>query len=410
LTRRLVRGLAAPLVLACGLAFGGPASLSAREALEDYDAACRAIEADYAFLAERRAGWTRARAAGRARAAATRTPEALAAVIESTLGALRDDQVSVRSGPLTPSRRVPAETDLWGEWREGRAVITAVRPSSAADVAGLRPGLEVRWVQGVPVERIVRERLGGHVGSGDERDWALRHVLAGPRTGSYRIGIREGAATKPVEVVRTEAAPGNAAPVLSRRVSETRDVGYLRLSRAPGDEALVAAFDAALKPLQDTRGLLLDLRDFPAEGSDEVARALLGRFLEKPVRWQVREPRRGPAVEDVAQPRGPFAYRAPVVVLVDRWTAGAAESLATALAQHAGATLVGTATAGYRGVVRTFSLPRSGVVIAFPAERVLTAAGRPREALRPAVPVDLAAPSGGPGDPILYQGLKRFEK
>ena len=30
--------------------------------------------------------------------------------------------------------------------------------------------------------------------------------------------------------------------------------------------------------------------------------------------------------------------------------------------------------------------------------------------LRPAIGVDLAAPSGGPGDPILYQALKLLEK
>jgi hypothetical protein len=35
--------------------------------------------------------------------------------------------------------------------------------------------------------------------------------------------------------------------------------------------------------------------------------------------------------------------------------------------------------------------------------------GTPREALRPSVEVDLAAPSGGPGDPILYQALKLLE-
>jgi hypothetical protein len=35
--------------------------------------------------------------------------------------------------------------------------------------------------------------------------------------------------------------------------------------------------------------------------------------------------------------------------------------------------------------------------------------GTAREAVRPTLAVDLAAPSGGPGDPILYQGLKFLE-
>ncbi|HRE14717.1 MAG TPA: hypothetical protein PLD37_11030 [Usitatibacteraceae bacterium] len=54
-------------------------------------------------------------------------------------------------------------------------------------------------------------------------------------------------------------------------------------------------------------------------------------------------------------------------------------------------------------------LPASGIALRFPAARVFHLNGTPREAVRPALPVDLAAPSGGPGDPILYQGLKFLE-
>jgi hypothetical protein len=44
--------------------------------------------------------------------------------------------------------------------------------------------------------------------------------------------------------------------------------------------------------------------------------------------------------------------------------------------------------------------------VRFPVERTLLDDGRPRESLRPQVLVDMAQPSGGPGDPILYQALK----
>jgi hypothetical protein len=49
-------------------------------------------------------------------------------------------------------------------------------------------------------------------------------------------------------------------------------------------------------------------------------------------------------------------------------------------------------------------------VVRFPGERTLLPDGTPREALLAQVPVDLAAPPGGPGDPILYPALKRREK
>jgi len=108
-------------------------------------------------------------------------------------------------------------------------------------------------------------------------------------------------------------------------------------------------------------------------------------------------------------PRGPFIYNGPVAVLVDRWTAGEGESLAVGLAAVTRATLVGTPMAGLRGDLREVRLPDSGLVAHFPGTRVAQLDGSPREAARPGVAVDLAAPSGGPGDPILYQGLKLLE-
>jgi len=49
-------------------------------------------------------------------------------------------------------------------------------------------------------------------------------------------------------------------------------------------------------------------------------------------------------------------------------------------------------------------------LLRYPAERTFTVAGEPREAIAPAIPVDLAAPAGGPGDPILYRALKLLER
>ena len=55
-------------------------------------------------------------------------------------------------------------------------------------------------------------------------------------------------------------------------------------------------------------------------------------------------------------------------------------------------------------------LPQSGIVARFPAERAFHVNGTSRERIRPAIEVNLAAPSGGPGDPILYQALKLTER
>ena len=134
---------------------------------------------------------------------------------------------------------------------------------------------------------------------------------------------------------------------------------------------------------------------------------LLDALLGKPALWW--SPGSPGESQSILARFAAAAYRAPIAVLVDRWTAGEGEALAAGLRFAASARLVGTPMAGLRGELREATLPHSGIVVAFPGGKSLLPGGAPRESLRPDVPVDLAAPRGGPGDPILYQALKLLE-
>jgi carboxyl-terminal processing protease len=137
--------------------------------------------------------------------------------------------------------------------------------------------------------------------------------------------------------------------------------------------------------------------------------AVLARFALAGGPWQVRIARDGRRMEDRV-PAAQGARGVPLVVLVDRWTHGDAESLAMGLRAIAGATLIGTPMAQLHGVTATVRLPHSGVVLRLPVERALAPDATPREAIAPDIAVDLARPSGGPGDPILYRALKHLER
>jgi carboxyl-terminal processing protease len=268
-------------------------------------------------------------------------------------------------------------------------------------MAGIRPGHVVRSVGDVPIQRAVRDRLGASdAASPTARDWALQHALAGPRAGAFRIETAEARGPRAYEIARSATPPANGPALVARRVGEARDVGYLRLKAPLDDAAVPTQFDGAMAYLAGTRGLILDLREATGPFRDSArARAtllaILNRFVAKPAPWQARESRAGERVVDFATPHA-TPHTAPLVVLVDRWTAGAR--------------LVGTRMAGLRGELREARLPRSRITLRFPAEKAFRPDGTPRESVVPDVFVDLAAPKGGPGDPILYQGLKLFEK
>ena len=384
------------------------AQSAARPYAQDFDQLWRALDQDYAYL-ERPAPWKRAREHWRARAAAATTRAQFVATLEATLAELRDEHITLSEHNADSPRPVPAATDIWAQWVDGAALVTAVRAGSVADVAGMHPGIKVSSVQGVEIGRAVRDRLGRGSSGARERDWALRSLLAGPWTGVYHVEVQSPSGTKRLELERTEAPHANGVPLLARRIGEDRDLGYIRFKDDLNDAGLVAHFDAALAYLKDTRAMILDLRETQSGGHPEVARAILGRFIEKEAPWKAHAARGQAAVEENAAPRGPFAYKAPLVVLVDRWTAGEGEALAVGLESAAGATLLGTAMAGLRGESREVVLRNTGITVRFPARRSYRVDGTPREAVRPTVLVDLERPSGGPGDPILYQALKYFE-
>jgi carboxyl-terminal processing protease len=402
-----VRGWLLAGLFAAASAFAQPAALSPVERGTDFDAMWRTLDAGYAYFDVNRPAWKRARDTWRARAVRARTRSEFAAALEGALGELHDDHVSISEPSAARRRRLPVDTDIWARWIDGAAVIEAVRAFGDADVAGLRPGHVVTKIEGIAVERAVRERLRGMSETALARDRALMQLLAGPRHGTFRLEVRD--ERRALEIERKPRAPASGPPIVARRMGDDRDVGYIHLRNAAGDAHFTRHFDAALDALAGTRALILDLRETTGPVTREVTRALLGRFVATETAWQLRAPPGGPRVADKVTPRAP-AYRAPLVVLVDRWTAGEAEALAMGLHAAAKAPLLGTPMAGLHGDLHEVRLAHSGIVVRYPGERTFLPDGTPREALRPQIAVDLAAPSGGAADPILYQALKALER
>jgi carboxyl-terminal processing protease len=375
----------------------------------DTDALWTAVRDRYAYLPDKAVNWERARQIYDAQADTVTSRRGLLGVLERLLDEIYDAHATLRTNSTHSFRIVPSGADLWAEWRNGKAIVTAVRSGFAAEQAGIHPGLSVLAINGVAIDDATSARLGAALmkSSEEARQWAVNSALAG-RHDTPRV-LRVAASDGKVSDVVVDApgrhevdAPENLPPVEWRSINGS--IGYVRLN-ALGDGRSVAAFDSALEALRETSALVIDLRNTPGGGNTSVAEPIMGRLISREEGYQRVIPRAESAYGRRVSSRGPWTYTKPIVVLVNRWTGSMGEGMAIGLDGMHRATVVGTRMAGLAGAVDDITLPCSGFRVGLPTARLSHVDGTPRERWVPPVLVDLVtAPPAV--DPILARALK----
>jgi hypothetical protein len=323
--------------------------------------------------------------------------------LETFIGYLHDHHFTLGTNTVKSYQLIPSGTDLWVKLAAGSAdaEIEAVRPQSVAWRAGLRPRMRIPKLI---YDRPIFVPAGWRAGQ-DYRLYRWQVSLAGTHEPPRRITACKQSDCREYVMGVTEPAVADGI-VSDRRID---DIGYLRIENSLGDMATIAAFDAALEKLSSARALILDLRNTPSGGSTDVAEPIMGRFIAKESPYQrVFVPGPGKSFEKdswlkTVAPRGETIVM-PMVVLVDRWTGSMGEGMAIGFDALGRAEVVGTRMAGLLGGIGDFKLPRTGIVVKFPIERLYHVDGTPREDFVPPVLVRPAERDGE--DPALETGLK----
>jgi carboxyl-terminal processing protease len=207
--------------------------------------------------------------------------------------------------------------------------VDSVFPHSPAQRAGIVPGDLIVSVDG--------ESIAG------QSSQASTEKIKGPEGSDVTIGVKKGAGGKAreLEVTREQIS----LPVVSREVKEVggRTLGYVQLISF--SEGAHAALREAVEKVEEkgAEGIVLDLR---GNGGGLLEEAVLtaGVFL----------PEDEVVVTTDSRTQGHTVYKTvgdnlpsvPIVVLIDRNTASAAEILTAALADDAGAKVIGTRSYG----------------------------------------------------------------
>ena len=367
-------------------------SFSPEQFASDFDYMWSTLRDTYAYFDKKETDWNKVRELYRPMLADVKSRSDFVTLLEKVLDELYDNHTSLNTNLKTSSRLVPTGLDVWTEWRNGRAVITQLRKGFSAEQAGLRVGMEIVSINGVPVERASAQRLPKSLKaiSVEARNWALRAVFAGTHDQPRIIVAKNqrGAAAAYRLDLPTHTTGDNYhyIPKVEWKMLP-RGIGYIKINDLISTE-IVLQFDTALSRVKASRGLILDIRDIPRGGNTDVAEPIMGRLIDRRMGYQEVVPLHEPKYVKEVSPRGDWTYQAPIVVLVNRWTASMGEGIAIGLDGMKRATIVGTGMAGLNGGIFNHELPKTKIGVSYPGERLNQINGTPRENFVPPVLVD----------------------
>lgn len=212
---------------------------------------------------------------------------------------------------------------------KGGSEIVKVFRGSPAERAGLEAGDTLVSVEGKPI---------GHRDSAEIRD-----EVVGPEGTQVTLGIRDGSSGKTREMTITRAQVSLPNVSSGSEKVKGRTLGYVgMLSFSEGAHAQLSRAVEKVKK-EGAEGIVLDLRHDPGGLLDE---AVLSANVFLPQGEVVVSTRSRTQGDSVHKTPGDRITGLPVVVLIDGGTASAAEILTAALADDAGATVVGTRSYG----------------------------------------------------------------
>ena len=266
---------------------------------------------------------------------------------------------------------------------ENQPVVTGPVSGASGVPAELLPGDIVTALDGVAVTELVKRWTPYYAASNEPtrlRDIA-RFMTRG-KCGAASVRVRRENKTAEVTVERVPEPAPTATGSMARRTNDrpgdtfqklSPEVAYLKLSSVKSAE--VAGY---IESAAGTKGLIIDIRNYPAEF---VVFSLGTRLVDKPspfARFTIGDPtnpgafRWSPPISlEPAAPR----YTGKIVILIDETSQSQSEYTTMAFRSASGAVVVGSTTAGADGNVSPVPLPGglrsmiSGIGVFYPDKR-----------------------------------------
>jgi carboxyl-terminal processing protease len=241
--------------------------------------------------------------------------------------------------------------------KESRTVVVAPFPGSPAYKAGIRPGDVILEVNDKRTDGLTTSEVA--------------ELLKGPKGTLVQVTVAREGVDKPIvfNIVRGEI------PRFTVQTAFFIKPGIAYIDIESFNENTSRELEDKIRELGEDKfeGLILDLRDNPGGLLNEGV-AVAGRFLKRGQTVVSHRGRTSPE-KPYSSPNGSSSRNYPIVVLVNRYSASAAEIVAGALQDHDRAWIFGDNTFG-KGLVQTVFPLSENTGLALTTARYYTPSGR----------------------------------
>jgi C-terminal processing protease CtpA/Prc len=296
------------------------------------------------------------------------------------IGRITDTHANLNVPPQVLPPAGSCQLPIVTRFIENRAVVTGYSEAAAGPNTGIKVGDVIESLDGAPVQQLIAQWMPYYPASNDVT--RLRNIARSMTRGEcapVRVGIRreDGQSTVSAErlplaklnlaIGTTHDRPGEAFQLLAD------DVAYLKLSSIK--MADVAGY---INRAKDTKGLIIDIRNYPSEFVVFTLGSLLVDQATPFVHFTSGDLDNPGAFYWTAlvqlMPQSPH-YGGKVVILADETSVSQAEYTTMAFRSARGAIVIGSTTAGADGNVSPIPLPGglntliSGIGVFYPDKR-----------------------------------------
>ncbi len=241
---------------------------------------------------------------------------------------------------------------------EGKTVVEKVLPQTPGDLGRVRPGMIVRTIDGVRIEKLlddVKQELGGSSSERSLEIMSYRRILRGEPGTEVSIGLTDKNG-EDLEVILIRQVVPEKSEAFGRILPS--GLGYINVTSFKSPVA--DKFERTLIELADTPAIIVDLR-YNGGGSISEVLEMAGVFLDRKYNFGQFMTRKDGTKQSLkkffAGKKGGQIYSKPLIILTSKYSASGSELFASGLQELGRAKVIGTQTCGcLLGISRRHSL------------------------------------------------------